>query len=289
MKLLAILAACLLVAPLAQADSPAPAPVKDDIPTLIKQLGDDNPKTRDQASQNLRHLGKDALPALSEAAKSDDPEVRQRAQVISGQIDEDLHPKPKVDPNVPDGIFGGGPGGGGFALGGGNGQVQIHITSTVMNGNGRSVSVSKTNNGTVKETTVKEDGKTTKIREDANGIAVTITEMKDGKEVSETTKAKDKDSLKKDNPKVFEVYEKLAKDDVKIEMPGGIMMQGKMGLGNRPPELEKLLEEARKRNEAQIAEMRREMEERLAELHKLEATKPEVTKPEVTKPGAEEK
>jgi hypothetical protein len=276
MKLLAVLAACLLIAPFSLADSPAPAPANDDIPALIKRLGDSHFKIRDEASEKLRHLGKQALPALSNAQKSDDPEVRQRAQVISQQIDEDLHPKAKADLNGPQGVFGRGPGQGGLALGGGNGQMQIHIKSAVMNGNGRSVSISKTNNGTVKETTVKEDGKTTKIHEDADGIAVTITQMKDGKEVSETTKARDKETLKKENPKVFEVYEKLAKDDVTIEMPGRIRIQGRMGNGNGPAELEKLLEEARRRNEAELANMRKEMEERLAELRKREVQKPEV-------------
>ena len=77
MKLLAILAFVCSLPPFAQADSPAPAVANRDIPALIKQLGDDSPKVRDQASEKLRHLGKDALPALSEALKSEDPEVRQ--------------------------------------------------------------------------------------------------------------------------------------------------------------------------------------------------------------------
>ena len=67
---------------------------------------------------------------------------------------------------------------------------------------------------------------------------------------------------------------------MKIDLPGQIRIQGRAGVGNRPPELEKLLEEAHKRNEAEMAKMRADMEERLAELRKLEATKPDVTKPE---------
>jgi len=102
-KRLALSIASIFLAPLSFAEPtpPAdPAPAKADIPALIKQLGDDSPKVRDQASEKLRHLGADAIPALTEAEKSDDAEVVSRSQSIQRQIDEDLHPKPKVDPNA---------------------------------------------------------------------------------------------------------------------------------------------------------------------------------------------
>src|SRR5882762_8893360 len=99
---LSFIAGLILLAPFTFAEpSPAAAPAKDEIPALIKQLGDDSPKIRDQASQQLRKLAGDALPALTQAQKSDDPEVVSRARTITKQIDEDLHPKAKVDPNSP--------------------------------------------------------------------------------------------------------------------------------------------------------------------------------------------
>jgi hypothetical protein len=261
-KRLSFLAASLLIAPLSFAEpAPSPAPTKNDIPALIKQLGDDSPKSRDQASEKLRHLGADALPALSDAEKSEDPEVVSRAQTLTRQINEDLHPKPRIDPNSPQLIFPGGRGRGGFIVGPANGNISIQIATTVTNGNGRSVSVTKTKNGTVKETTVKEDGKTTKIREDAEGIAVTISEMKDGKEVSETTKAKDKDTLKKEHPKIFEIYEKDTKEGVRIN---GVPGQLRIKAGHGPVDLEKFAEDARKRaNEdfKRIQKMEEEMEQ----------------------------
>jgi len=98
----------------------------------------------------------------------------------------------------------------------------------------------------VKETTVNEDGKTIKIHEDANGIAVTITEKKDGKDVSETTKAKDKETLKKDNPKVYEIYEKYSKEDVRLNaVPAPIRPRGP-AQPQRQVEKEKKSEEAPK-------------------------------------------
>ncbi|HEV3083972.1 MAG TPA: HEAT repeat domain-containing protein, partial [Gemmataceae bacterium] len=47
---------------------------------LIDQLGSERFKDREQAAQELAKLGNSALPALKEAAKSRDPEVRRRAQ-----------------------------------------------------------------------------------------------------------------------------------------------------------------------------------------------------------------
>src|SRR5829696_8978624 len=134
-----LLATLFLLAPLAQAADPAEKPSKDDIPTLIKQLGDDNPKLRDQASQQLRKVGKDALPALTEATKSDDPEVVSRAQSVTRQIDEDLHPKPK--PTL-------------------EGGTRRFIAPGIVGGKfvgGKTVSVRTTNGVIIKETTTTEN------------------------------------------------------------------------------------------------------------------------------------
>ena len=242
-KRLTLVLIALLLSPFAFADPAG----KGEIPALIKQLGDDSPKVRDEASVKLRQMGADALPALKDAMKSDDAEVVTRAQSISRMIDDDLHPQQAAEPKSPQFIFPRGRGG----------NVQIHISSTVMTGNGKSVSITKTNNETVKETTVKENGKTTKIREDKEGIAVTISEMKDGKEVAETTKAKDKETLKKENPKIFEVYEKNTKDGVQMNGGAGqLRIQGGFGPGGvepgRPAEIEKMLEDARKRADAEF-------------------------------------
>src|SRR5436190_6970276 len=69
----------------------------DQIPTLIKQLGDDSAKIREEASRKLLQLGKQALPALEQAMQSKDPEVAARGRAISKQIEEDLHPKARFN------------------------------------------------------------------------------------------------------------------------------------------------------------------------------------------------
>lgn len=226
----------LLLAPVMRAEDVA-KPTKTDIPTLIKQLGDDSPQTREDASQKLRLLGADALPALAEAAKSDDPEVVSRAEVITRQIDQDLHPKP-AQPDL----------GGRSVLrlnrGGalvGPGAVQLRLQG--MGVRGKSVSVSRAANGdTVRETTVTDAGQTITIREAPGEVAVTTTRQVDGKDVAETTKAKDLDALKKDSPKAFELYEKHAK-------PAAARIRVQGGVGGIDPDgnvdVEKILREAR--------------------------------------------
>lgn len=268
-KRLALVLGAFLLSPFASADAPTAG--KDEIPALVKQLGDDSPKVRDEASVKLRQMGADALPALKDAMKSDDAEVVTRAQSISRMIDDDLHPKAE-EPKSPQLIFPRGRGG----------NVQIHISSTVMTGNGKSVSVTQTNNGTVKETTVKEGGKTTKIHEDAEGIAVTISEMKDGKEVAETTKAKDKETLKKENPKIFEIYEKNTKDGVQMNGgPGQLRIQGGFGPAGvgpgRPAEIEKMMEDARKRADVQFKEMEKDMAELRKQIEEPKEEAPEAS------------
>jgi len=53
-----------------------------EVPRLVRDLGADDFKTREEATRKLRSIGAPALPALRQAAQSDDPEVRTRARDI---------------------------------------------------------------------------------------------------------------------------------------------------------------------------------------------------------------
>ena len=102
----ALLIACLsLAAPLSADDAPAdpqpaattspadparpatPADPRAEIDALIKQLGDNSPKLRQEATDRLRKIGPDAVPALKEALTHDDLEVVFRAQTLLKQIE----------------------------------------------------------------------------------------------------------------------------------------------------------------------------------------------------------
>jgi hypothetical protein len=213
-----------ILAPAASAADPAPAPTAaraDDIPALIKQLGDDSPKVRDAASQQLRQLGPAALPALTEAQKSDDPEVANRAQTISRQIADDRNPAPRRTSEASIDPFG--------LPGGGIGRVRAVGPGGGAVGATKSVRISRGPDGVfTRVTTVNEVGQRVTIREDAQGIAVTTTKSVDGKDVEETVKAKDKDALQKEHPDAFAVYERHTKQTARVRggFNGGVEIGG---------------------------------------------------------------
>jgi hypothetical protein len=73
-----------------KSDTPPKAVQPEEIKTLVRQLGDDDFKTRERASQRLRELGRFAMPALRKAANDSDAEVRQRASRIVEEIQTSL-------------------------------------------------------------------------------------------------------------------------------------------------------------------------------------------------------
>lgn len=268
---LSVLAGNVLAAdvPVAGSTPATTQPTAADIPTLINQLGADSPRMRDQASIALRKLGKDALPALTRAKESDDPEVSTRAEAISNLINEDLNPKPqpRVDP------FGGmagpgvirlnGVGGGGVIVGGGGGAVMS--VRVVANGNDASKSIA-----------IKENGKAINIEENRDGIKMTVTEPdKEGKDQTREYKAKDADTLKKESPEAFELYEKYTRGNknngVQIQINNGAMnLQRLQGINEREMQrLQKVMEQQRKLMELQQKQMQEMIQQLQIEINEV--------------------
>ncbi|HEX8913862.1 MAG TPA: hypothetical protein VF796_16050 [Humisphaera sp.] len=155
------------------AAAPATQPVDPAVQALVKQLGSNDPAARDAAAQKLKDLGRAALPALREAAKSDDLEIQGRARSLVSSAEKRL-PAPA-------------PQDAGF-------------------GRQHSVSVSVTDGEKV--TVVDSDGYRVRIREGAAGITMDVTGVENGKPSTETYAAKDAETLKKDSPEAFDLYEK---------------------------------------------------------------------------------
>jgi hypothetical protein len=180
-----------------------------DIPALIKQLGDDDPKVREAASGKLHRLGPTALKALTEATNSTDPEVASRAQTLIRQIDEDLHPKPVEQ--TPDEIMNRLRIRRMQALQAGQLPLQQQRVQAVRVNTQRSVSIRRNADGeVVKDITVTEAGRTVRIHESSDGIAVKTTRVVAGKEESTQVEVKDKAELKKEHPDEFLLYEKYS-------------------------------------------------------------------------------
>ena len=69
------------------------------INSLIKDLGAENWETRDKATEGLKKMGEEAIPALKEAMQNEDPEVAWRAKLIIRSIKKSkrVQAKPKQE------------------------------------------------------------------------------------------------------------------------------------------------------------------------------------------------
>jgi len=81
------LAAVFGLGSVARAEDALEAPSGERIAALVKDLSSDQSAAREKATKELKAIGKPALPALRDAAKSDDPEVAWRARAVIGHIE----------------------------------------------------------------------------------------------------------------------------------------------------------------------------------------------------------
>jgi len=71
---------------LARAAGPPDVPLDRVVGAFVRELGAERYDARERATEALRRVGPAALPALEQAAKSDDPEVRLRARDILADV-----------------------------------------------------------------------------------------------------------------------------------------------------------------------------------------------------------
>lgn len=214
------------------------------IAELVRQLDSPRFAERTESSRRLDEAGKEAFPALAEAALGDSREAAVRAIEIlrkhSQEGDEatttaakeslqkiaasdhafaarrakDALNPPQPTPTVPN-----------IQLGPiipnlpfGAQQIQLQIQVNAMGGNqARRIQI---NNG-VKQTEVTENDVKVKITEDANGgIQMEVTSKKDGKQTTEKYSAKNADELKKKHPGAGKLYERYGQ-----QLGGGIQIR----------------------------------------------------------------
>ncbi len=197
---------------------------------MIKDLDANRFSTRQDAYRKLKELGKNAIPALTEAAlgtsreasrralellkehfAADEGELKEAAKAaLQKLVDSDQPPiariaKDALEPNPVE------PAQPMIQLGQGQIQLQFQI-----GGNQRVRA--KTVNG-VKDVEATENDRTVKIHEDPNkGITVEVTEKTEGKNVTRKYAAKDAAELKKKHPDAHKLYEKY-------NQGGGIQVQ----------------------------------------------------------------
>ncbi len=235
-SLLVVLLA-LSIAPLVHAQDAPPAPVgadpaaqDADIAGLIKDLDANRFSTRQDACRKLKELGKNAIPALTQAALGTSREASGRAiellkehfaaeegdlkeaarAALQKLADSDKQPIARLakDALTPAQVEPAQP-----MLQLGQGQIQLQFQV----GGNQQVQV-KTANG-VTDTEATENGRSVRIHEDPKkGITVDVTEKKDGQDVSRKYEAKDVAELKRKHPEAHKLYEKYSQG-------GGIQIQ----------------------------------------------------------------
>jgi hypothetical protein len=157
------------------AAAPTTAPSAREIDALIAQLGHDDFKIREEASNKLAKIGKPALSPLQQAMKIGDPEVQSRAEMLIKRIEQRPVPGGPINPDEP-------------------------VVA-------RSLRIS--NDGGKKHVEVRENQRTITIQEDANaGIIMTVSAIEDGKRITEEFKAKTPQELKAQSPDAFTLYER---------------------------------------------------------------------------------
>src|SRR6266481_4563888 len=94
-RLWLIVLACLLLAAPAARSADLDKASTAEIDTLIRQLGDGDYAKREDAAKQLKAVGKPAIPALKDAAETnEDPEVVSRAHALIKRIEVRRVPGP---------------------------------------------------------------------------------------------------------------------------------------------------------------------------------------------------
>ncbi|MBI3267775.1 MAG: PDZ domain-containing protein [Planctomycetes bacterium] len=174
MKRFVLVGSCLAALTLAvsfrlAAEDGAPSP--RDIESRIQELGSSDAKVRDSATEKLRKMGEAAVPALRDAAKSDDAEVSTRARQLLAEVERKTDaPSEEAEQPRPGRRRALSPFGQGFSITfGGPSSVQI--------------------------------------QQDANGhLRVSVTEEKDGKSVTETYEADSAEQFREKFPEIAKKY-----------------------------------------------------------------------------------
>ena len=200
--------------------APSTQPIDPAVAALVKQLGDDDSRKRDQAASQLRTLGEKALPALAQGLNHNDAQIRISAEDLMNDIRNPKKPEPKPEVANNGAIDGNavviGPNGqlfinGGMINGPFNGQIKINQGQLNIGGGMQIQVQTRIMNGVktqTREVTSNANGRKVHIRQDNGAIKMEIT---DG-DKTESYEAKTEAELKEKQPEAFKVFKQFIND-----------------------------------------------------------------------------
>jgi hypothetical protein len=183
------------VDPTAKAEN---TPQQQKIADLIKQLGSDDFATRDAASNELLKIGPEALPALKEALKSEDPSIQSYAEYLVPKIAGGREGR-RTRAN----------GRGQMAAAGqfGIAANRAGAADLVAARNGRMTMNMTANNG-VRTANITDGDRQVKIEDGPDGIRMSVTDNDNGKAVQKDYEAKSIEEMRKEQPEAAQIYDK---------------------------------------------------------------------------------
>jgi hypothetical protein len=183
--------------PAAPAAKAEPTPQQQKIADLIKQLAADDFATRDAASNELLKIGPEALPALREALKSEDPSIQSYAEYLVPRIEGGRDgPQNRrfvtrragaaatldlIAPPAPRDVFIARPN-----------RININVAA---------------NNG-MRTTKIVDGNRQVTIDEGPDGIRMNVIDNENGKQVQKDYEARSIEELRKERPEAAEIYDK---------------------------------------------------------------------------------
>ncbi len=224
--------------------APAPkveqTPQQQKIADLIKQLGAEDFPTRDAASNELLKIGAEALPALKEALKNEDPSIQSYAEYLV----------PKIE--------------GGRRVANRRGAIQPRIgpgaamPADVLVARGNRIAINVTANNDQRTTNIIDGDRKVTINEGPDGIRMSVTEPDNGKVTQKDYEAKNIEELRKNNPEAADIYDKYNGRGRALAIGGNariIRENLDVDLRKQLGDAQRLQDQAMRQNQAQIRDL----------------------------------
>ncbi|HEV8378313.1 MAG TPA: hypothetical protein VGP99_05650 [Tepidisphaeraceae bacterium] len=228
-------------------------PQQQKIADLIKQLGSADFPTRDAASNELLKLGVEALPALREALKSEDPSIQSYAEYLVPRIEgaregRDLR------------RFGGRR----VAAGAMIVPVNPGLPRDVLVARAGRININVAANDGQRTTNIVDGNRKIVIDEGPDGIRMNVTDNDNGKVTQKDYEAKSIEDLRKNQPEAAEIYDKYTARGRGLAINGNarIMRLPAPVIDNLDADVRKQIEEAQRQqdqamrqNQAQLRDL----------------------------------